>query len=256
MAVVLPTRPFGDLARSVRQVVLTDDLTLEVEYLASPEALANLAPVERCALGFDEPFGAVFSADLWGASVALAREIAVHPDWISAHSRVLELGCGATAIPSIMAARYRGCHVTCSDLSPHAVALALNNGIRNKVRVAPGPLSADPPPGGMEGQVLDWLEPETWLPEERRRFDLVMAADTIYEDRLQLPLCRSAHAHLRPGGELLVVGCLRSVERWLPDHAVKAGFEPLGRYEDTVDWGGVSRPVRFERFRKVSDRPG
>jgi predicted nicotinamide N-methyase len=76
---------------------------------------------------------------------------------------VLELGCGL-ALPAL-AASQSGAAVTATDWSPDAVALARLNARRNGLEV--------------ETAVLDWTQPR----DIARRWDVVLAADVLYERR-------------------------------------------------------------------------
>jgi predicted nicotinamide N-methyase len=100
-------------------------------------------------------------AELWPASLALADAL---PD--VAGLRVVELGCGL-GVPSLVAAA-RGAEVTATDWADDAIALVRENAARNGLT--------------MEAEVRDWREP--W----DARFDLVLAADVLYERRNVEPL--------------------------------------------------------------------
>jgi predicted nicotinamide N-methyase len=76
---------------------------------------------------------------------------------------VVELGCGL-AVPSIAAAR-GGASVLATDGSAEAVVLATRNARENGVRI--------------ETAIADWTAPERLV--ERGPFDLVLAADVLYE---------------------------------------------------------------------------
>ena len=82
----------------------------------------------------------------------------------------MELGCGL-ALPSIVAAR-AGAAVIATDSSAEALALAKRNAAVNGVR--------------LETAVVDWEEPETLV--ERGPFELVLAADVLYERPSVAPL--------------------------------------------------------------------
>jgi predicted nicotinamide N-methyase len=97
---------------------------------------------------------------LWRSGVALALEL----DGAALRSlRVVELGCGL-AVPSIAAAR-GGATVLATDACPDALALAERNAQANHVRI--------------ETATVDWGEPDDLV--ERGPFDLVLAADVLYE---------------------------------------------------------------------------
>ena len=106
-------------------------------------------------------------AELWPAGLALAGAL---PD--VRRLRVAELGCGL-GVPSLVAAA-RGAEVTATDWAPAAIELLRENAARNGL-----PLRAE---------VRDWRE--TW----DDRFDLVLAADVLYERRNVEPLVALLHA--------------------------------------------------------------
>jgi predicted nicotinamide N-methyase len=101
-------------------------------------------------------------AELWPSGVALARDLAARA---LRGARTLELGCGL-ALPSIAAAQAGG-RVVATDWSRDAIALAGANAER---------AGAD-----IETLVCDWSRPEPLL--ERAPWDLVLAADVLYERR-------------------------------------------------------------------------
>ena len=97
---------------------------------------------------------------LWRSGVALARELDGEP----LHGvRAVELGCGL-AVPSIAAAR-AGATVLATDGDAEALELLTRNAEANGVEV--------------ETARIDWTEPAELL--ERAPFDLVLAADVLYE---------------------------------------------------------------------------
>jgi predicted nicotinamide N-methyase len=100
-------------------------------------------------------------AELWPASLALAAAL---PD--VAGLRVVELGCGL-GVPSLVAAA-RGAEVIATDWAADAVDLLRENAARNGLE--------------LQAETRDWRDP--W-PD---RFDLVLAADVLYEQRNVEPL--------------------------------------------------------------------
>jgi predicted nicotinamide N-methyase len=101
-------------------------------------------------------------AELWPSSLALARAIggrALHG------ARTLELGCGL-GLPSIAAALAGG-RVLATDWSAAAIDMTAVNAERNDAQV--------------ETLVCSWTEPSPLL--ERAPFDLILAADVLYEQR-------------------------------------------------------------------------
>jgi predicted nicotinamide N-methyase len=127
--------------------------------------LSLLRPVSPDALLDEDAFARdeflPYWAELWPAATALAAAL---PD--VAGLRVVELGCGL-GLPSLVAAA-RGADVTASDWAEDAVELLRENAARNGL--------------ALRAEVRDWREP--W-PE---RFDVVIAADVLYERRNVEPL--------------------------------------------------------------------
>jgi predicted nicotinamide N-methyase len=104
---------------------------------------------------------------LWRGGVALAREL----DGATLRGlRVVEIGCGL-AVPSIAAAR-AGAAVLATDASSEALALVAHNAHANGVR--------------LETARVDWAEPDELI--RRAPFDLVLAADILYERASVAPL--------------------------------------------------------------------
>ena len=104
---------------------------------------------------------------LWRSGVALAWEL----DGVARPGlRVVELGCGL-AVPSIAAAR-AGAAVLATDACAEALTLVERNAHANDVRI--------------ETATVDWAEPDELV--RRAPFDLVLAADVVYERASIAPL--------------------------------------------------------------------
>jgi predicted nicotinamide N-methyase len=104
---------------------------------------------------------------LWRSGVALAREVAGEP---LAGARVVELGCGL-GVPSLVAAR-AGARVLATDSEPEALELVELGARENGLRV--------------ETACVDWTGGEELV--ARAPFDLVLAADVLYEEESVEPL--------------------------------------------------------------------
>ena len=101
-------------------------------------------------------------AELWPSGAALARDVSARS---LRGARTLELGCGL-GLPS-MAAALAGGRVLATDWAPDAIELAISNAERNGAR--------------LETMVCDWSAPGPLV--ERAPWDLVLAADVLYERR-------------------------------------------------------------------------
>ncbi|MFL5845229.1 MAG: class I SAM-dependent methyltransferase [Solirubrobacteraceae bacterium] len=106
-------------------------------------------------------------ADLWPSAILLARTLAGRS---LRGARVLELGCGL-GLPSLAAAQAGG-RVLATDWAPDALEAVELNAAHNEVAV--------------ETLVSDWRAPGELL--ARGPFDLVIAADVLYERRNVTPL--------------------------------------------------------------------
>jgi SAM-dependent methyltransferase len=160
------------------------------------ESLIDLEAFER-----DERIP--YWADVWESAIVLAEELAVLD---GAGRRLLELGCGL-GLPAILAAR-RGFRVTATDYEQPALEglayTARQNGI-------------DCP----ETRVVDWRNP----PHDLGRYDLVVAADVLYERHHPAALAAVLAGSLEPDGEGIVADPCRQVAGAFPSACHAAGLE-------------------------------
>ncbi|MBX5469947.1 MAG: methyltransferase domain-containing protein [Thermoleophilaceae bacterium] len=139
----------------VEEVVALPGLDLRVLRPRDPEALLDEEAFEH------EEF-LPYWAELWPSGVALARAVAGRT---LRGARTLELGCGL-ALPSFAAA-VAGGRVVASDWASAAISLAAENARRNGIE--------------LETLVCSWADPGPLV--ERAPWDLVLAADVLYERR-------------------------------------------------------------------------
>jgi predicted nicotinamide N-methyase len=148
-------------------------------------ALSVLRPRDAEALldehAFEHEEYLPYWAELWPSGVALARRLAGRS---LRGARVLELGCGL-GLPSLAAALAGG-RVLATDWSPGAIALLEDNAARNDA--------------ALETARVDWTRPGLLV--ERAPWDLVLAADVLYERRNVEPLLALLPQLLGPRGEL------------------------------------------------------
>lgn len=109
-------------------------------------------------------------AELWPSGLAMAE--ALPPGRALTGRRVLELGCGL-GLPSLVSA-CRGAVVTAVDWSPDAVAVLRRNARRQSL--------------SLTIELANWGDQE-WF-AEHGPWDLVLAADVLYERRHLEPLLR------------------------------------------------------------------
>ena len=144
-------------------------------------------------------------AELWPSGVALARRVAARS---LRGARVLELGCGL-GLPSLAAALAGG-RVLATDWSPQAIELLEENAERNEATV--------------ETALVDWLRPDAIV--ERAPWDLVLAADVLYERRNVAPLLDLLPRLVDERGEI-----------WLAD----PGRAPAGELLEALGGGWTRR---------------
>ena len=154
--------------------IVLGDRELVLARPADPESLIDETR-------FDEDEFLPYWADLWTSGIALAKHVA---DLDLDGKRVLELGCGL-ALPSFAAA-LGSADATATDWAHDAVDLVAVNAAANGLDVT--------------AAVLDWSAGY----EDIGRFDLVLAADVLYEERNAQPLVTLLGAVVAPGGAALV----------------------------------------------------
>ena len=139
----------------IADVLELDGLQLSILRPREAEALLSEEAFER-----DEFLP--YWAEVWPSGVALAR--VVHGRALGG-LRVLELGCGL-GLPSVVAS-LGGAHVLATDWSADALDVTAANAERNGAE--------------LETALVSWAEPARLL--ERAPWDLVLAADVLYERR-------------------------------------------------------------------------
>jgi predicted nicotinamide N-methyase len=141
-------------------------------------------------------------AYVWPGALLLAERLSSHcwpRDW-----RAIEIGCGLGLAG--LAALATGLHVTFSDYSPAALALARYNASLNGF-------------SRFEVRVMDWQAPA------RETFELVLGADVLYESRCLTDVLRVLDATLSPGAQALLSDANRAVADPFESLAVSHGYE-------------------------------
>ena len=171
---------------------------------------------------FDEDEFLPYWAEPWPSGIALASHVATLD---LAGMTVLELGCGL-AIPSFAAALV-GARVHATDWSPESVDLVSRNAAANALDVT--------------ASVLRWDSPEI---AEIGCFDLVLAADVLYEARNAMPVLGALATTVGPSGEALVADPGRRHAPAFFDGARAAGWSIEEILVDGLPSGGISRLSR------------
>ena len=191
--------------------------------IARPDDPESLIDEHR----FDEGEFLPYWADLWPSGIALARHLA---GLDLGGKRVLELGCGL-ALPSFAAA-LAGAEVTATDWAPEAVDLVTSNAVANGLSVT--------------AAVLDWSAGASDI----GHFDLVIAADVLYEERNALPLLALLEETIAPGGEALIADPGRRHAAAFLDGARAAGWSIEHVVVAALPAGGIAR-LRPRRTRET-----
>lgn len=143
---------------------------------------------------FDADERLPYWADLWPSARALAREMI---DRVRPAGRVIELGCGL-GLPSL-ALRWRSADVLATDFYAEALEFTVANARLNAI---------DPPGTAL----LDWRSPGPGLGP----FDLVIAADVLYESRNAASLADLIPRIAAPGARVVIAD---------PGRAHRAAFD-------------------------------
>lgn len=146
---------------------------------------------------------------LWPSGQALAEAVLARPEMLAGR-RVLELGCGlgVTAAAALAA----GADLWAADGFPEALLFAAINCLRNAGQ-RPRPL------------LLNWrTEAGRTACRALAPFDLVLAADVLYEPEDEAPLLDLVPALLAPGGAFWLAEPGRRVSREFVERAWAAGW--------------------------------
>jgi len=168
---------------------------------------------------FDRDDRFPYWAEIWPSAIALARRLSQED--LAGH-RVVELGVGV-GLPSLVALD-RGASVLATDYYEAALDFTRHNARENGL---PEPETA----------LLDWHGgPDVGA------FDLVLAADVMYEERSTRSLARLLPGLLGPGGEALFADPGRRYEPLFRELMQANGFG-FETEETAVEVDGVARDV-------------
>lgn len=196
-----------------------DDTTYR---LAHPNAAEALIDEEQ----FEHEEQLPYWADIWPSSVALAGYLA---GMDLSGTRTIELGCGL-GLPSVVALD-RGALVVATDTYEIALEFARYNARINTGR-------------NLRVARLNWHSP---VKDNLGKFDLVLAADVLYERRNVASLMALIPDLLAPGGEVLISDPRRKEEPYFVERMKGLGFQ-CSTQTDVVRQGDKTIEVRLHRF--------
>ena len=192
--------------------------------LAHPVSADDLIDEED----FDRDERLPYWAELWPSALALARHLSKR-DLTGIHA--VELGCGV-GLPTIVALA-RGATVLATDHYEAALDFTAHNASAN--------LDREP-----DTALLDWRTPEI---ESPRTFDIVLAADVLYERKNAAALADLVPKLLASGGEAIFADPRRD-EAFVYLEAMKEnGFEDAVE-EVTVEQGTRNVKVLLHHLRR------
>jgi predicted nicotinamide N-methyase len=200
-------------------VVEVGDGTYRILRPTSADALIDEGDFER-----DERLP--YWAELWPSAIALARSLS-RKDLTG--RRLVELGCGLGL--STVTALARGARVLATDHDEAALDFTVHNARTN--------LGREP-----ETALLDWHAPESL-----GTFDLVVAADVLYERRNAPALATLVPELLVPGGEAIFADPRRRDAPLFFELMEERGFQVLTR-SAVVEQGERRVKVLVHRIRR------
>jgi predicted nicotinamide N-methyase len=168
---------------------------------------------------FDRDERLPYWAEIWPSAIALARRLSRED---LAGRRLIELGVGV-GLPSLVTLD-RGAGVLATDYYEAALDFTRHNARENGL---PEPETA----------LLNWH-----AGPDAGAFDLVIAADVLYEERSTRSLARLVPGLLAPGGEVLFADPGRRYEPLFRELMQANGFG-FETEETSVEVDGVSREV-------------
>jgi predicted nicotinamide N-methyase len=167
-------------------------------------------------------------AELWPSAISLARYLSRQD---LSGKRAVELGCGV-GLPTVVALD-RGAQVLATDHNEAALDFVAHNARANLGR-EPGTA------------LLDWFSPEL---DDLGTFDLLFAADVLYERRNAPALAALVPKLLAPGGEALFADPRRPPAPSFLETMRAQGFR-VSTQGSTVDQGGREVRVLLHRLRR------
>jgi predicted nicotinamide N-methyase len=177
-----------------------------------------------------------YFALVWPSADALVARVLAGPRLDG--QRVLDLGCGLGACG--LAAARMGAGVTFFDWEPRAIEIVRASAARQPVADAPGHQA---PAARFEYAVGDWRRPPPL-----GRFDLILGADVLYEQRNAPAVAAFLAGHLEPGAEAWIGDPGRPQAGPFPSLAASMGLEMRG--EESVPSSDGKSPITILRVRR------
>lgn len=172
--------------------VLIADNSFMIQRIKDIDALLDVISVDE----FNKDERLPYWADIWPSAIALSEYIAANKSKFKG-IKSLELGCGLGLVG--MTSTAHGGEVLFTDNDPHALRFTEINFRRNFGTAA-------------SVQLLDWRNPG-----KSESYDIILAADILYEKRWLQPVLEILDKKLSPRGTAYIAGPDRSVSRVFDD---------------------------------------
>ncbi|TFG94002.1 MAG: methyltransferase domain-containing protein [Calditrichales bacterium] len=182
--------------------------TIYLNRVIDPEKLLNVISEEA----FDADERLPYWSEIWPSAVALAEYILASREEFR-DKNILEIGCGLGLTG--LAATIAGGRVLFTDHDPHALLFTARSFEKNFSRPA-------------QVELLDWRELR-----DKRRFDMILAADVLYETRWLEPVIQVIDNKLIPGGTALVAEPNRTIARSFFDLVKEKGWQHQSMLKQT-----------------------
>jgi predicted nicotinamide N-methyase len=228
-----PRRPLTDLPENLLRAYLRGrtgltesivDVGDETYRIAHPVSADDLIDEDD----FDRDERLPYWAELWPSALALARHLSKRD---LTGIRAIELGCGV-GLPTLVALA-RGATVLATDHYEAALDFAAHNARTN--------LDLEP-----DTVLLDWRTPDT---ASLGTFDLILAADVLYERKNAAALADLVPRLLATGGEAVFADPRRDEAPVFLDAMDALGFEDAAG-EISVEQGARGVKVLLHRLRR------
>ncbi len=196
---------------------------LKIAQVRDWEALVDLVTEDE----FSEDEQLPYWAEIWASAFGLANMLA-QKQWPG--KKTLELGAGTGLVSLALAAA--GAEVMATDLISDALRFIEYQAKNNHLQVAT--------------QVLDWRKLDGWP-----SYDLVVAADVLYEKRHLEPVIEAMKTLISPSGEAWITDPFRFPADTFAETATKAGFS-VEIEEEELTWNEVSTRLRHFHLKHQS----
>lgn len=170
-------------------------------------------------------------AELWPSAIGLARYIKGNPQIVRGKT-VLELGCGL-GLTSMVISGCKPKQILVTDYEQDALDVAEKNFA----------LNGKTPP---QFKMLDWREANL-----DQKFEVIIAADILYEERFFTPLIRLLNSYLAHSGKIIIGEPNRPVAQNFYSGLLDHGFAWLKQMEPVEQDGQIIRINIFQIHKKV-----